>query len=375
MARPLRVFITGAGGIGSATALILREMAGRPIDIDLGDVRAEAAAAAVDWLPANPATGAARAVTMTAEPPADLGDCDLLLDCLPGSEAPRMAGWARAHGLHYANLTEHVEETREVLAIAAGADTGFLLQTGLAPGFVDVLANGLVQRFREVHEVDRLERVAMRVGALPAHARPPSYYGFTWSPIGVATEYVKPSVVLRDYQVKELPALSDRARVIIGEKALEEALTSGGAADLPQAFAGVVRTLDYKTLRHIGHYDWVKGLVAGLPDAADRPEKLLAAMKRVTPFVDVDDEVVIYVAVDGFVAGDLHRMEKSYSIRSAPIGGKRLKAIQATTAASLAQSALLLADGKHRGPVLQSQLEPWSFLEGAIVRQVYGTGR
>ena len=47
----------------------------------------------------------------------------------------------------------------------------------------------------------------MKVGALTAHAHQPHFYGFTWSPIGVATEYVKPSRVIRDYQITEQPAL------------------------------------------------------------------------------------------------------------------------------------------------------------------------
>ena len=31
----------------------------------------------------------------------------------------------------------------------------------------------------------------MKVGALSTHAHAPHFYGFTWSAIGVATEYVK----------------------------------------------------------------------------------------------------------------------------------------------------------------------------------------
>ena len=58
-----------------------------------------------------------------------------------------MARLARQHELHYANLTEHVRETEEVKEIAAGAEQGYILQTGLAPGFVDVLENDLYRTF------------------------------------------------------------------------------------------------------------------------------------------------------------------------------------------------------------------------------------
>jgi len=35
--------------------------------------------------------------------------------------------------MHYANLTEYVAETDEITAFAKNAETGFVLQTGLAP--------------------------------------------------------------------------------------------------------------------------------------------------------------------------------------------------------------------------------------------------
>jgi hypothetical protein len=36
---------------------------------------------------------------------------DIILDCLPGSQAPRIAEFAKDYELHYANLTEYVAET------------------------------------------------------------------------------------------------------------------------------------------------------------------------------------------------------------------------------------------------------------------------
>ena len=73
--------------------------------------------------------------------------CDILLDCSPGSQAPRMARFAKDFKMHYANLTEYVAETDEIIKIAEHAETGFVLQTGLAPGFINVLAMSLYQKF------------------------------------------------------------------------------------------------------------------------------------------------------------------------------------------------------------------------------------
>ena len=87
-----------------------------------------------------------------------LSEADAILDCLPGSQAPRMAQLARDHGCHYLNLTEYVAETNAVLEIAQGADTCFALQCGLAPGYINVLAHHLFQAAMSEWGATRAER-------------------------------------------------------------------------------------------------------------------------------------------------------------------------------------------------------------------------
>jgi hypothetical protein len=41
-----------------------------------------------------------------------------ILDCLPGSQAPRIAEFAKDYELHYANLTEYVAETEKIKTLA-----------------------------------------------------------------------------------------------------------------------------------------------------------------------------------------------------------------------------------------------------------------
>ncbi len=109
-----------------------------------------------------------------------------------------MARLARRLGKHYVNATEHVEATREIEELAAGADKAFVLQAGLAPGYVNILGMALYQRAAERYDVRSFERLEMRVGALTQNAGPPSYYGWTWSTAGVATEYLEPALVVRE---------------------------------------------------------------------------------------------------------------------------------------------------------------------------------
>jgi hypothetical protein len=67
---------------------------------------------------------------LTEEMIAILRQGDIILDCLPGSQAPRIAEFAKDYELHYANLTEYVAET-ENKDFGKDATTGFILQTGL----------------------------------------------------------------------------------------------------------------------------------------------------------------------------------------------------------------------------------------------------
>jgi len=377
MSQRHEIVIAGAGGMGSATALLLRELGDFDCDVYLGDANLARAKSAAAWVREGSARhGAVEAFALPAQgssPEFDrvLAGADLLLDCLPGSEAPRLARLARQHHLHYANLTEHVRETGEVEEIAQGAAQGFLLQTGLAPGFVDVLGHGLFQRFCEEHEAERAESLTLRVGALTTTAHPPHYYGFTWSSIGVATEYVEPATVVRDFQRTTRPSLSDLAPIVIQGVRYEEALTSGGAADLPAVLAGRVRNLDYKTLRYPGHYEWVKSLLRSAPEGGDRAGYLQRKMEGAVPFVE-DDLVVIYSAVEGRGAdGVLRRLESSFRIEPVVVGARKLKAIQATTAAGLAESARLLLSDEIQGVCHQSQIDPARFMAGPFVGAIY----
>jgi len=373
-----RVLIAGAGGMGSAVGLLLREVGNFEVDLFVGDSDARRAEAAAAWIREGSARpGEVRhfhlpAASSSPELEQALEASDVLLDCLPGREAPRMARLAVQHRLHYANLTEHVRETDEVIELAAGSEQGFVLQTGLAPGFIDVLANGLFQRFCRENQVTGAGEVQMRVGALPTIARPPHYYGFTWSSIGVATEYIEPATVIRDGKRTTRPSLSDRETILIHGVLYEEALTSGGAADLPQVLAGRVQRLDYKTLRYPGHYAWVQTILDEAPAGVDRADYLLRRMEQEVPSVD-DDLVTTYAAVEGRGAdGTLRRLEDARVIHPRRIGARTLKAIQATTAAGLAEAARLLLEGRCQGVYQQSQIDAGSFLSGPFVSTIYG---
>ncbi|MDD3721737.1 MAG: saccharopine dehydrogenase C-terminal domain-containing protein [Lutibacter sp.] len=378
MKKHYNIIIAGAGGIAEAVCLLLMEWSEVAPTLFVGDRIHSKAKEVGKWIE----KGTTKPCTVqsfhlpendiTNEMKVIFKQCDLLLDCLPGSQAPKMAQFAKDFDMHYANLTEYVEETNKIMALAKDAKKGFVLQSGLAPGYIDLLANKLFQQFCKDFKVEKVEKLEFKVGALTNHAVTPHYYGFTWSPVGVATEYLKDAIVLRDFKKTSLPALSERATIIIEGISYEEDLTSGGAADLPDALAGKVRSLDYKTLRYPGHYSWVQEQLDHSGNKAEKIKNLQQKMEAIIPHIE-DDQIVLYAAVEGKDAqGFIRRREIAKCIRPQKVGKHQLRAIQTTTAATLVQTAQLLLENSLSGVILQSQIDPVKFLNGNYIVPVYG---
>lgn len=372
------IIIAGAGGIAEAVGLLLMEWSEVAPTLFIGDRTHSKAKKVAHWIQEGTTKSGfiqdfhLAENGLTDEMKAILRQGDIILDCLPGSQAPRIAQFAKDFNLHYANLTEYVAETEEIIALAKDAKTGFILQTGLAPGYIDLLANGLFQQFCKDFEVDKVDKLEFKVGALTNHAVAPHYYGFTWSPVGVATEYLEETIALRDFKKNTLPSLSERTTIIIDGIAYEEDLTSGGAADLPDALLGKVRSLDYKTLRHPGHYAWIQEQVANLEPTTDAIKSLQEKMEAIIPHIE-EDKIILYAAVEGKDAtGILRRREIAKCILPQKVGKHQLRAIQTTTAAPLAQAAQQLLETHLSGVVLQSQIDPIAFLNGNYIVPVYG---
>jgi saccharopine dehydrogenase-like NADP-dependent oxidoreductase len=374
-----KIIVAGAGGIGRAVALILAESDIFEAQIFLGDLYIDTAHKALDWIVeglgskiCNVSVFEMQAEGISAEMQAIFDQSDIILDCLPGSVAPRMARFAKQFSLHYANLTEYVKETKEIEEIAKDADTGFVLQTGLAPGFINVLAHKLYQEFQAEYHSDILEKLSMKVGALSKNAQAPHFYAFTWSPIGVATEYVKEAIVVKDFKKQMVPSLSDSQTILIEGIEYEDNYTSGGAANLPDAFSGKIKNIEYKTLRYPGHYDWVKNVIKTIPENSNLPMELERKMLEEIPALD-DDVVIIFAsAVGRDPKGILRSIEKSYRIEPGKIGENILRAIQSTTAAPMCEIARMLLEGDKKGIIYQTDIDTEEFLNGPFVSKVYG---
>ncbi len=372
-----KIFIAGAGGIGRAAALLILDAQNWDCEVVIGDVSETQLEEAATWI--QKGIGKKDEVGIFHMPDVNdiaayeelLSDFDVLLDCLPGKMAPAMARLCLEYGLHYANLTEYVNETQEIEKIAADAESGFILQTGLAPGYVNLLALHLIELFRKRYGNGKLDRLSMRVGALTQYTESPHFYGFTWSSIGVATEYIKDSEAVRNHEIVRLPSLSEPETLIINGKHYEADLTSGGAADLPQALKEEIRQIDYKTIRYPGHYDWVKSWLKNDNNSESKIERFEKYLIANVPLVE-DDVIVIYASISGIdEQGHLRSIQHAQHIYPMVFGAITMRAIQICTAAPLVECARLLLSGEYQGVIHQSQIDPAAILEGVIVRQAY----
>src|SRR5690606_36541811 len=114
---------------------------------------------------------------------ARMDGCFAVLSAAPYHVTRHVAHAARAAGIHYLDLTEDVATTRLAKELAKDAQSAFIPQCGLAPGFISIVASDLARRF------DTLDSVRMRVGALPIFPSNALSYNLTWSTEGVINEY------------------------------------------------------------------------------------------------------------------------------------------------------------------------------------------
>jgi saccharopine dehydrogenase-like NADP-dependent oxidoreductase len=269
---------------------------------------------------------------------------------------------ARAEKLHYFDLTEDVAATEAVRKIAEGADRVFAPQCGLAPGFISIAANELIQHF------DQLRAVKLRVGALPQHPNNVLKYSLTWSTDGVINEYGNLCKAIVDGDEVNVLPLEGLETIEIDGKKYEAFNTSGGLGSLGETYGDRVTTMNYKTIRYPGHCAQMRLLMNGLKLNHDR-ETLKHILENAVPET-LQDVVIIYAAVNGIQDGEFR--EENYVNRIYPqvVAGRLWSAIQITTAAGVCSIIdIVLADPtQYSGFVAQEQFRLEDILDNRFGR-------
>ncbi len=290
---------------------------------------------------------------------------DAVVSALPYYLNAAVAGAARETGLHYFDLTEDVETTRSVAAIADGAETAFMPQCGLAPGFISIVAHDLACGF------DSLETVRMRVGALPQFPTNALNYNLTWSTDGLINEYCNPCEAIHEGKRIEVLALQGIEQFSLDGVTYEAFNTSGGLGTLCETLNGKVKELNYKTVRYPGHCDQMKMLCDDLR-LGQRRELFKDVLETAIPMT-VQDVVLVFATVTGQRAGRLTQESYANKTYSQNINGGRWSAIQITTAAGVCTMVDLMREGAlpARGFLRQEDVALDVFL-GNRFGQYYG---
>jgi len=344
-----RVLILGAGKIGALISGLLAESGS--YRVQLGDLDGLAAEGVVRAHGAGHLTGFALDATDTAALARHIDEhpVDAVISSLPYYCNAGVAEAARRAHIHYFDLTEDVEVTRAVRAIAAGAAQAFVPQCGLAPGFISIAAAELITHFEE------LRAVKLRVGALPQHPNNVLKYSLTWSTEGLINEYGNPCQAVSDGRLVEVAPLEGLEEIEIDGTLYEAFNTSGGLGPLAETHGAHLESMNYKTIRYPGHCAQMRLLMNDLKLNHDR-----ATLKRILENAvpqTLQDVVIVYAAVTGTQDGQLREENDVNKIYPQIIAGRLWSAIQVSTAAGSTAVADLVLEhqGRYSGFGAQEQ--------------------
>jgi lysine 6-dehydrogenase len=280
---------------------------------------------------------------------------DAVMCALPYYFNVHVARAAIAAGVHCADLggnTEIVAKQRKLDGAARRKRVSVIPDCGLAPGMVNILAAEGIRR------VGQAESVKIYVGGLPRHPEPPLNYHIVYSLEGALDYYTTPSWVLRDGRPTRVEALSEIEAVEFPAPAgtLEAFHTGGGVSTMPWAYAGKVRTMEYKTLRYPGHVAIMKPIrELGLLDLA--PVRLkdgrrvvprdafIAAVSPKLTKPDAPDLVALRVVVTG-----PNGRRAAWELLDFYDAAHGISAMMRTTGYSLAITGLMQVDGRIATP-------------------------
>lgn len=348
-----RLLLLGAGKIGSAIARLLSGTG--QYDVLVADVDAAALrrVARLNGVRTRRLDVSDRRSLRSA-----MKDRSIAVSACSFNVNPTIAQAALESGASYFDLTEDVQTTSAIRALARRARAGqiFMPQCGLAPGFVSIVTYDLAQDF------ERLDEVRMRVGALPQFPTNEMKYNLTWSTDGLINEYGNPCDSIHDGQRRQVLPLEGLEHFSLDGVDYEAFNTSGGVGTLCETLDGKVRNLNYKTIRYRGHRDLIAFLMneLRLNVRRDLLKDVLESAVPITP----QDVVLIFCTVTGWKNGHLTQVTDARKIYHSKVDGEPWSAIQITTASGICAVVDLHAHGRlpKRGFVKQEQIRLSDFL-------------
>ena len=307
-----RIAVLGLGHIGSLVAAELKKYEQRGTGLLNPDVT-------VQTLQYDLTTGYDFSDQSVIEKCLDTADAVIATTPYMFNEA--IAREAARRNIAYFDVTEDVHTTDIIKEL--DNTSPMIPQCGLAPGMVSILANKMASTF------DTVEKIEVRVGAIPQTPNNHMRYNFTWSTIGLINEYCNECEEAVDGKLVRSPALEKEERIVLSGMELEAATTSGGIGTLAKSWVSKAKNVNYKTLRYPGHFQYMRFLRDDL-GMKDNKHSFEEIFNNSIPRIE-NDLVVIIIFVTGLRDGKL--VQESYDKLILPLNN--YTAIQLATACGL----------------------------------------
>jgi len=266
---------------------------------------------------------------------------DVIINALPYHQNINLFKACFENSIPYFDLSED-DGLDKFIASLKTINLSFTMpHCGLAPGLSTVIANDLLRI------TTNPKNIKIRVGALSQNASNKLRYYTSWSGEGLVNEYIGDCQVMEDGEYKTVPALSGYEKITLDGNEYECFNTSGGLGTYAKSLADTNKSnrmykalsVDYKTIRRIGHHDYVDFLFNDLKI----PQHELTSIFRNIPQTR-KDIVLLYASCSSPDYDDEHTYFNIFRPRL--INGRWLTAIQYTTAIGLVSMVELFLDGK-----------------------------
>ena len=264
-----------------------------------------------------------------------VSDKTLIINALPFHQNINLYKACRESNVAYFDLSEDDALDKYIAQLLSDKEEiPFTMpHCGLAPGMSSIIANDLIK------QVENPQNVKIRVGALSQNATNKLRYYTSWSGEGLVNEYLGDCQIVRKGKFYIVDALTGYEKITIMGREYEAFNTSGGIGSFARTLAesGFSGNIDYKTLRRIGHYDYVDFL---FNDLQLDQSSLTQIFKSCIPQTR-KDEVILYSSV----GNDKEDVLNYYKVfKPTSINGRYLSAIEYTTAIGLLAMVELYVD-------------------------------
>lgn len=288
-------------------------------------------------------------------------DKTLIINALPFNQNINLYKACRESNVAYFDLSEDDALDKYIASLLSNEEKiPFTMpHCGLAPGMSSIVTYDLIK------QVENPTRAKIRVGALSQNASNKLRYYTSWSGEGLVNEYLGDCQIVKNGKYAIVDALTGYEKLTINGKEYEAFHTSGGIGSLARSLAegNFSGNIDYKTLRRIGHHDYVDFL---FNDLQLDQNSLTSIFKTCIPQTR-KDKVIIYASVGDDYKEDSATYYKVFKPEN--INGRHFSAIEYTTAIGLLAMVELYVDEvlPQKGYVKQEEAN-WK----DVIKTMYG---